>query len=77
MGVRLDGCLLRKQYESAIPKLDVGLPGPGKFNEMVSMDLKLWNNEGKTRWILHMIDVYSRDTQSVFTERKQQMLLML
>ncbi|KAK7070873.1 hypothetical protein SK128_005386 [Halocaridina rubra] len=49
----------------------VGLPLAGKFNEMVYMDLKLWKEEGKTIWILHMIDMYLRYTQSVFIKRNR------
>ena len=64
-------CFLCKQYASAIPRPVVGLPGASKFNEMVSMDLKLWREGAGTRWILHMIDMYSRYTQSVFISRKR------
>ena len=38
-----------------------------KFNEKVAMDLKQWNG----RWILHIIDMWSRYTLSVFIDRKK------
>jgi len=38
-----------------------------EFNEKVAMDLKQWNG----RWILHMIDMWSRYTISVFISRKR------
>ena len=38
-----------------------------KFNEKVCTDLKKWKN----RWILHMIDMWSRFSVSVFIDRKR------
>ena len=38
-----------------------------KFSEKVAMDLKQWNG----RWILHIIDMWSRYTLSVFIDRKK------
>ena len=38
-----------------------------EFNEKVAMDLKQWNG----LWILHMIDMLSRYTVSVFIDRKK------
>ena len=38
-----------------------------KFNEKVAMDLKQWNS----RWILHIIDMWSRYTLSIFIDRKK------
>ena len=43
------------------------MPMASKFNEKVIMDLKQWNNH----WILHMIDMWSRYTVSVFITRKR------
>ena len=37
-----------------------------EFNEKVAMDLKKWND----RYILHIIDMWSRYTVSVFIIRK-------
>ena len=57
----------------------VGRPGTGslpstfappdhpQFNEKVSMDFKQWNGH----WILHIIDVWSRYTVSIFINRKK------
>ena len=38
-----------------------------QFNEKVAMDLKQWSG----RWILHIIDMWSRYTISVFIDRKR------
>ena len=55
----------------SIPKLPsrpvVGMPMASKFNEKVAMDLKQWNG----RWILHIIDMWSRYTLAVFVDRKK------
>ena len=45
----------------------VGLPMASQFNEKVSMDLKQWNGH----WILHITDMWSRYTVSVFINRKK------
>ena len=45
----------------------VGLPMASQFNEKVSMDLKQWYGH----WILHIIDMWSRYTVSVFINRKK------
>ena len=47
--------------------MPVGMPMASKFNENVAMDLKQWNG----RWILHIIDMWSRYTLSVFVDRKK------
>ena len=38
-----------------------------KFKEKLAMDLKQWNS----RWILHIIDMWSRYTLSVIVDRKK------
>lgn len=43
------------------------MPMAHEFNEKVAMDLKKW----KGCWILHMIDMWSRYTVSVFINRKR------
>ena len=45
----------------------VSLPMVNKFNDKVALDLKIWKG-GK--YILHMIDMFSRLSVSVFIERK-------
>ena len=45
----------------------VGVPMATKFNEKVAMDLKQWNSG----WILHIIDMWSRYTLSIFIDRKK------
>lgn len=43
------------------------MPMSKEFNEKLAMDLKLY----KGHWILHMIDMWSRYTVSVFISRKK------
>ena len=45
----------------------VALPLSNEFNDKVCMDLKSWNG----KWILHIIDMWSRYTQSTFISRKR------
>ena len=49
------------------PRPVVGMPMASQFNEKVAMDLKQWSG----RWILHIIDIWSRYTISVFIDRKR------
>ena len=60
-----ENCQLCKSYTKAPPCPVVALPMAHEFNEKVAMDLKKW----KGRWILHMIDMWSRYTASVFIEK--------
>lgn len=60
-------CDLCKMYMKTLPRPVVSMPMATKFNEKVAMDLKQWGN----RWILHMIDMWSRLTVSVFLDRKR------
>ena len=60
-------CELCKNYTKTPPRPDVGLSMAHEFNKKVAMDLKKWNG----RWILHMIDMWSRYTVSVFIDRKR------
>ena len=60
-------CDLCKRYAKTPPRPVVGLPLATHFNETVAMDLKQWNG----RWILHIIDMWSRYTVSVFISRKK------
>lgn len=60
-------CNLCKRYMKTPPRPAVGLPMASKFNEKVAMDLKQWNG----RWILHIIDIWSRYTISIFIPRKR------
>ena len=45
----------------------VALPMAKRFNEKVAMDLEKWGS----RWILHLVDMWSRLTVSVFIKRKK------
>lgn len=59
-------CQVCKQYTKTPCRPAVALPMAHRFNQKVCMDLKKWNG----KWILHMIDMYSRLTVSVFIKRK-------
>ena len=61
-------CELYKRYAKTPSRPVAGLPMPSQFNDKVSMDLKQWNGH----WILHIIDMWSRYTVSVFINRKKQ-----
>ena len=56
-----------KRYAETPSRPVVGLPVASQFNEKVSLDLKQWNGH----WILHIIDMWSRYTVSVFINRKK------
>ena len=60
-------CELCKIYGKTPSRPVVGMPMASKFNEKVAMDLKLWNG----RWILHIVDMWSRYTLSTFVDRKR------
>ena len=60
-------CELCRVFAKTPPRPVVGLPMAKRFNEKVSMDLKSWRN----RWILHLVDMWSRLTVSVFIDRKK------
>ena len=60
-------CNLCKRYMKTPPRPAVSLPMASRFNEKVAMDLKQLNG----RWILHIIDMWSRYTVSVFIPRKR------
>ena len=61
-------CEICKIYAPANPRPVVALPMASHFNQYVAMDLKHWR-EGL--WILHIIDMFSRYTCSVFVTRKR------
>ena len=62
-----NSCDICKQYAKTPPRPSVAMPMANHFNEKVAMDLKSWNG----RWILHLIDMWSRLTLSVFIDRKK------
>ena len=59
-------CELCKIYAKTPSRPIVGMPMATKFNGKVAMDLKQWNS----RWILHIIGMWSRYTLSIFIDRK-------
>ena len=60
-------CELCKVYAKTPSRPVVGMPMATKFNVKVAMDLKQCNGH----WILHIIDMWSRYTLSVFVNRKK------
>ena len=61
-----DNCEICKKYKVTPARPAVALPMASRFNGKVCMDLKKWDS----RWILHLIDMFSRFSVSVFVERK-------
>ena len=55
------------RFKDKIYKPVVSLPMAKEFNEKIALDLKLWNG----KWILHMVDMWSRFTLSSFVPRKR------
>ena len=60
-------CELCKLYARTPPRPVVALPMATRFNEKVAIDLKKWGD----RWILHLVDMWSRLTVSVLLDRKK------
>ena len=63
----IDMCETCKEYARIPPRPVVALPMASRFNQKVAMDLKQWED----RWILHLIDMFTRLTVSVFVQRKK------
>ena len=59
-------CEICKRHSRAPSRPVVALPMASRFNEKVCMDLKKWRG----KWILHLIDMWSRFSVSVFISRK-------
>ena len=55
------------RFKDKVIKPVVALPLARDFNEKVAIDLKKWGEQ----WILHIVDMYSRFTVSVFVNRKK------
>ena len=60
-------CELCRVYKRTPDRPAVALPMANSFNDVVSMDLKKWGD----KWILHLIDMFSRFSVSVFISRKR------
>ena len=60
-------CEFCKIYSKTPSRPIAGMPMASKFNEKVAMNFKQWNG----RWILYIIDMWSRYTLSVFVDRKK------
>ena len=65
-------CEICKRYSKINPRSVVSLPLAQSFNEVVSLDLKHWDNG----FILHIIDVWSRYTMSVYIAKKLPQLVI-
>lgn len=61
-----ENCNTCKLFQRTPSRPIVALPLASSFNEIVCMDLKSW----KSRYILHIIDMFSRLTISVFVNSK-------
>ena len=59
-------CEIYKMFFSTLPRPTVALPLASRFNDKVALDLKKCGD----KWILHMIDMWSRLTGLKFTYRK-------
>lgn len=59
-------CEVCKTYARTPSRPVVSFPMATYFNEKVAMDLKYWRG----MWILHLIDMWSRYTISIFIQRK-------
>ena len=55
-------CQLCKFYAQALPRPVVALQMAIRLNEKVAIDIKKWER----RWILHLVNMWSRLTVSVF-----------
>ena len=65
-------CEICQQFSKTKPRSIVSFPLAKAFNEVVSLDLKHWENG----FILHIIDVWSRYSMSVFISRKLPQLVI-
>lgn len=60
-------CEICRVYKRTPDRPSVAMPMASRFNEKVCMDLKKWGD----KWILHMIDMFTRFSVSVFISRKR------
>lgn len=63
-------CLTCKKFSPTPPRPVVSLPPASEFQEVLTLDLKEVK-AGEQRYILHMIDAYTRYTCSVFIRNKK------
>ena len=64
----MDGCVgcLQRKRNPDLPA--VAMPMATRFNEKVAVDLKVW---GEEKYILYMVDLWSKMTQAAIITRKQ------
>ena len=65
-------CEVCKRFSKAPPRSIVSLPLARSFNEIISLDLKHWD----AGYILHIIDLWSRYTMSVFIAKNLPQLVI-
>ena len=62
-----ENCKICKEYKRPSPRPVVGMPLASSFNEVVAMDLKMFDG----KWILHLIDHLSRFSAACFIKSKK------
>ena len=64
----MDGCVgcIQRRRNPDLPA--VAMPMATRFNEKVAIDLKVWD---KDKYILYMVDIWSKMTQAAVISRKQ------
>lgn len=65
-------CIICKQHQATPSRPVVAMPMANHFNEKVAMDLKKWENG----YILHMIDMWSRYSVSVYISHKRPQVII-
>ena len=65
-----DDCDSCKRNAKSKPRPAVGLPRASKFNEILTIDLKHYEDDGN-KYILYMIDMFSRFVAALFIADKQ------
>ena len=60
-------CRICREFKKAPPRPIVGMPLAQHFNEVVAMDLKMFDGQ----WILHLIDHVSRFSAACFIKSKK------
>ena len=68
----IKNCEICQRFSKVRPRSIVSLPLARSFNEVVSLDLKHW----EAGYILHIIDVWSRYTMSIYISKKQPQLVI-
>ena len=62
-----EGCRVNANKK---PKPKTALPRATEFIELVSLDLNVYDSEGKYAYVLHAVDLFSRLTVAIFINKK-------